>query len=142
VVLTGRNRTTGMCEALAHLEILLAAGVPRERIILETQSTNTLENVTLGRAAIAAQIDLADIGAIVAVAKWHHSRRAVMTLKAHMPAGIRYYVRSYEPDAVRRADWHRDPGAVRGVIKEWQAIPRYLARGDIAEIEGDGSAFV
>jgi hypothetical protein len=28
------------------------------------------------------------------------------------------------------------------VLKEWNNIPRYLARGDIAEVRRDGDAFV
>jgi len=135
IVLTGH-------EALAHLEILLDRGVPRRRVLVEQSSTNTLENVTLALPLIADEVELERIRAVVVVAKWYHCRRAVMTLKAHLFPGIRYYTRTYEPDVVRRADWHLDPEAARRVLKEWRNIPLYLARGDIAEVHRDGDAFV
>jgi hypothetical protein len=65
-----------------------------------------------------------------------------VTLKRHLPAGIRSYMRIYEPDVVRRASWHLAPESARRVLKEWHSMPRYLARGDIAEVSKDGDAFV
>jgi uncharacterized SAM-binding protein YcdF (DUF218 family) len=142
VALTGGHRRLGVHEALSHLKILLDAGVPRERVIVERSSTNTLENVTLALPLIADSIELECIEAVVVVAKWYHCRRATMTLKRHLPPGIRYYTRTYEPNVVRREDWHLDPEATRRVLKEWRNIPRYLAQGDIAEVQWDGDAFV
>ena len=75
VVLTGGgNRTTGVQEALLHREILLERGVPEDRIILETRSANTFQNVEFAMPEIAARLDLASITAITAVVKWYHSR--------------------------------------------------------------------
>ena len=79
----------GLSLALTHLQILLDAGVPRERVIVERSSTNTLENVTRALPLIADSIELECIEAVVVVAKWYHCRRATMTLKRHLPAGIR-----------------------------------------------------
>jgi uncharacterized SAM-binding protein YcdF (DUF218 family) len=142
IVLTGGKSRAGVHEALTHLGILLGQGVPRQRIVVEQASTNTLENVTLALPLIADQIEIERIRAVVVVTKWYHCRRAVMTLKGHLPPGIRYYTRTYEPDVVRRADWHLDPEAARRVLKEWRNIPRYLARGDISEVHRDGDAFI
>ncbi len=81
VVLTGgANGLTGVNEARTHLELLLGLGVPRNLIIVEDTSTNTLENV-------------------IVVAKWFHCRRAMMTLKRHMPLGVRYFTCMYAPKA-------------------------------------------
>ena len=142
VVLTGGNKRTGADEALAHQRILLREGVPYDRMIVESSSTNTLENVTLALPAIAARIDLQCIEAIVVVAKWYHCRRAAMTLRRHLPPGIRYYTITYEPEGFARRDWHLDAAIARRVRKEIQAIPRYLELGHIAEIRRDGDAFV
>ena len=142
IVLTGGSGRTGVHEALCHLEVLLAQGVPRQHIVVERASTNTLENVALALPLLAERVDLDRIEAIVLVTKWYHCRRAMMTLRRHLPAGIRYYTRIYEPDVVRHDSWHLDPEAARRVLKEWRNIPRYLARGDIAEVTWDGDAFV
>jgi len=142
IVLTGGQGRTGVHEAARHLDILLAQGVPRQRVVVEGASTNTLENVTMALPLLAERVDLDRIAAIVVVTKWYHCRRAMMTLRRHLRAGIRYYTRIYEPDVVRRDGWHLDPEAARRVLKEWRNIPRYLARGDIAEVRRDGDAFV
>ena len=65
-----------------------------------------------------------------------------MTLKRYLPPGICYFVSSYEPVGVARSDWHLSQDATRRVLKEWFSIPEYLKRGDIAEIETSGDAFV
>jgi len=103
VALTGgNNRLTGDNEALTHLAILTREGVPPERIIVENSSTNTLENVVFARPRIAACLALESIKAVVVVTKWYHCRRAIMTLKRHLPSAIRYFTRSYDPSDVTR----------------------------------------
>ena len=110
--------------------------------MVESTSTNTLENVTLSLPLIAARIPLGELRAVVVITKWYHCRRAVMTLKRHMPAGVRYYTATYEPEGVPRRGWPVDPEARRRVLKEWDSIPLYLAQGDIAEVHRQGDAFV
>ena len=86
LVLTGGlNRTTGVREAEQHLGILLSRGVPRNRIIVEDQSTNTAENVYLALPKMALAIELEGVRSVIAVVKWFHSRRAITTLKRYMP---------------------------------------------------------
>ncbi len=143
VVLTGgSNRTTGIEEAMAHREILLERGMPEDRIILETRSVNTFQNVEFAVPEIAARMDVRSITAVTAVAKWYHSRRCLMILKRHMPVGIRYYVESYEPETVTRSGWHTEPYGCERVLKEWRYIPEYLERGDLAEVREDDGAYV
>lgn len=98
--------------------------------------------MTLALPAIAARIDLQCIEEIAVVAKWYHCRRAVMTLRRHLPSGIRYHTTTYEPEGFARRDWHLDAAVARRVLKETSSIPRYLELGHIAEIRRDGDAFV
>jgi uncharacterized SAM-binding protein YcdF (DUF218 family) len=142
VVLTGGKSRYGVEEAITHRAILLQQGAAEEQIVVESASTNTLENVVLALPLIAEQIGWEQVRAGVAVTKWYHCRRAVMTLKRHTPAGVRYYAVTYEPDGVPRQGWHLDPEARRRVLKEWQCIPRYLSQGDVAELHRQGDAFV
>ncbi len=143
VVLTGgSNRTTGIEEAMAHREILLERGMPEDRIILETRSVNTFQNVEFALPEIAATMDLGNITAATTVAKWYHSRRCLMILKRHLLPSIRYYVQSYEPEAVTRSNWHTDPYARERVLKKWRYVPDYLERGNLAEVREDDGAYV
>lgn len=140
VVLTGGfNRTTGANEAEQHLEILLSKGVPRDCVIVENQSTDTAENVFLALPKMALSIDLGSVRSLVAVVKWFHSRRAIMTLKRYMPTGIRYFSYCYEPVGISRADWYLGGDSAKAVLKEWTVIPQYLqaqAITDIYEVDG------
>jgi uncharacterized SAM-binding protein YcdF (DUF218 family) len=142
VITGGENRSTGINEAQAHLNILTASAIPRDRIIVEDCSTNTLENVRFALPRIAQKVKIESIRAIVAVTKWYHCRRAVMTLKRDLPQGIRYYAETYEPEGIARVNWHLHPEGTRRVLKEWESIRRYLAQGDIAQVCRDKDAFV
>ncbi len=144
IVLTGgTNRYTGHVEAHVHRDILVNAGVPQNNIIVEDQSTNTLENVTFALPLIEDKMSISSINAVLAVCKWMHSRRALMTLKRHLPAGIRYYAHTYEPEGITRDNWHTTaPKESANVLKNWESIPKYLAKGHLAEIKRDGDAFV
>ncbi len=143
VILTGgNNRATGANEANTHLKVLVREGIPRNQIIIENESTNTLENLIFALPKIAACIHLESVKAVVAVAKWYHCRRAIMTLKRYLPKGIRYFTKSYEPSGIARLDWYFNEESTKRVFKEWKCIPKYLKQGDIAEIRREGGAFV
>jgi len=142
VVLTGgTNRLTGSNEAQAHLEVLLASGVPRDSTIVEDQSTNTLENVTFALPLIARSVDIGETKVVIALTKWYHSRRAVMTLKRFMP-GVRFYTATYEPADVPRSGWWLTDEGRQPVLKEWRVIPEYLKQGALAEIQLSDGAYV
>ncbi len=144
VTLTGGiNRKTGIIEADAHYQMLVRQGIPPARIIVENRSTTTLENVTLAIPLICNQLDVERISSVVVVCKWHHSRRALMTLKRFWPRPIALYAQTYEaavspqsdePAPVARDTWWRHPTSTALVLAEAQKIPRYLAQGDLAEI--------
>jgi len=142
IVTGGANRYTGIVEAHAHRDELLRLGVPPEAIVVEDTSTNTGENVAWALPLLAARLDLATLRTVIAVTKWYHARRALMALRRHLPAGVRYAALAYEPPDVRRAGWHRSAEGQRAVLKERRAIPDYLARGWLAEIRPDGGYYV
>lgn len=144
VVLTGgANRYTGHNEADAYFELLISRGVPHNKIILENRSTNTLENVTFALPLIEQTIPLDSIQTVLAVCKWMHSRRALMTLKRHLPQGVRYYAHTYVPEGITRENWHQNPlAASANVLKHWERIPQYLEWGHIAEITRDQNSYI
>lgn len=108
VVLTGgANRHTGINEADAHLQILLSNGIPQERIIVENESRNTRENVLFALPQMMKKLDLDSVQSIMVLTKWHHCRRAMMTLKRHLPLGTRYYTLAYEQKGITRSGWKK-----------------------------------
>lgn len=142
IVLTGGiNRLTGHNEAQTHFDLLRTEGVPDSAIIVEDQSTNTLENVQFALPKIAEKMDVSNIQRIIAVAKWFHARRTLMTLKKQLSASIQYYVQTYTPVDIRPDNWHLDEEKRTRVLKNWRNIPYYLEKGDIAEIEKTGDYY-
>lgn len=143
IVLTGgRNRQSGEIEADKHLPILRQKGIPPERIILENRSTNTMENVCFARALIEKRLNMDHVNAIVAVSKWYHSRRAVMTLKRFLPQGISYFTSTYQLRFIRRNDWWQNETGRRYVMKEWYNIPLYLKKGHLSDVQQKNGAYV
>jgi vancomycin permeability regulator SanA len=142
VVTGGPNPRTGVNEAQAHHDLLIARGVPEDAIILETSSTYTLEYVSFALPLIHARIPRDQLRGVVAITKWYHARRAIMTLKHHLPAGVRYFAQSYEPEEIPRSGWQLSAASAEPVLHEWESIPRYLALGHIANIERVDGAFV
>lgn len=139
----GPNRVTGIVEAHAHRDFALAAGVPASQIIVEDRSTNSHENVQGAIPLIEAALGGSRAIAVIAVCKWMHSRRALMTLKAGLPAGGRYWAHSYAPEGISRDNWWQVGDEARSaVLKNWQRLPDYLERGHVAEIARDGDAWV
>jgi hypothetical protein len=118
-------------EAEAIAAHLLALGVPREAILLETQATHTGENVTfalpiLARTGIGGAIRVACIGLFCT------GRRYAMTLHRHWPDAIKScFAVEYGP--VRRGAWYRHDAARARVMGEVAKVPAYLAAGHIAE---------
>jgi uncharacterized SAM-binding protein YcdF (DUF218 family) len=143
VVLTGgNNRFTGVNEAEAHLQILLERGVPRERIIVENESRNTRENVLFALPHLMKCLDLDGIGSIMVLTKWHHCRRAMMTLKRHLPAGTRYYSLSYEQGGATRSGWWNNEEGYTRVMGNWNSIQEYLGRDHLAQIWKENGAYI
>lgn len=139
-VLTGGiNHVTGMRESREHYRLLLEHGIAADRLIIEDQSTNTLENVTLSLPLLRERSTR--INSVLAICKWMHSRRVLMTLKRNWPPGIRYYAETYAPHGVTPTNWHSNPAAST-VTHNWDCIPRYLAAGHLAELTPDGDAYV
>jgi hypothetical protein len=143
VITGGENRYTRQNEADLFLDVLMRAGVPRDSIIVENKSTNTLENVVLALPLIQERLRVSSLQSVLAVCKWMHSRRALMTLKRHFPRGVRYYAYTYVPNGMTRENWPLSPrDESANVLKNWENIPKYLAMAHLEEIVREGDAYV
>lgn len=129
-----RNRVTGENEALEMSKKLIALGIKKDDLILENQSTNSLENVLFSKKIIEEKIGFNKIKKIIAVVKHYHSRRALMTLKKHFPENVELILVTYEIYGFTRENWFEDKIGNEKVMSEWGKIQKYLAKGDIEEL--------
>lgn len=130
----GINRITGENEAKIMSKKLIDLGVNVKDIILEDQSSNSLENVLFSKRIIEKQIGFENIKKIIAVVKNYHSRRALMTLKKHFPKNLELIPVVYEIYGFTKDNWFEYEKGREKVISERDKILKYLSKGDIAEL--------
>lgn len=126
-------------EAEVIAEGLLALGMPPSSLILETQATNTGENVILGRARVAQVMDIASVRSVVVIGKACSTRRYLMTLQRHWP-GLRMSAHPVNYFGVPDARWHEHEEFRARVLAEFARIPDYLSEGFLEEID-DGCRY-
>lgn len=130
----GKNRVTGENEAMEMNRKLIELGVNKDDIILEDQSSNSLENVLFSKKIIDEKIGFKKIKKIIAVVKHYHSRRALMTLKKYFPENIELMTVTYEIYGFAFDNWFNNGVGREKVLGEWNKIKEYLAKGDIREL--------
>ena len=116
-------------EAEAFREHAMEAGVPRDAILVEPQSTNTLENV-LAFKEVLGQHDLSPTSALL-VALPHRQRRVWLTCRKQWP-GVRLLNKPPRGDLDALAAPFGGLGPYTAELQgELDRIQRYGAKGDI-----------
>jgi uncharacterized SAM-binding protein YcdF (DUF218 family) len=127
-VTAGSHRSE--CEIIKAL--MVAGGIPADRILEEHRATNTGENVIFSLPIIDAALGLKTIRSVICLGNSWTARRYPMTLHRHWPE-VDKMLLTVDSFAVPRALWHTDPAFRRRVLLEWDKIEPYKARGFIAE---------
>ena len=136
LVSSGVNPVTGVIEGDLMASDLEKLGVPKVDILIENKSTNTLENVLFSKDIIDNELGLKNIKTIVGIVKNYHARRALMTLRKHLPEDTELKTAAYVSDEYpfRKDNWHKTEGGARIVLEEVEKIKTYLAQGDLKEL--------
>jgi uncharacterized SAM-binding protein YcdF (DUF218 family) len=113
-------------------EAMVARGMPTEKILEEHRALNTGENVIFSLPVIDAALGLRNIRSVICLGNTRTARRYAMTLHRHWPEVAKMLV-TIDSFATPRALWHTDPEFRRRVLREWDKIEPYKARGFIVE---------
>lgn len=124
----GGDRTE--CEVIANA--LISRGVPGERIVEEHRATNTGENVIFSLPLIDARVGLNTIRSVICLGNMWTGRRYAMTLHRHWPDVEKMLVTVNHYNTPTEL-WHADPQLRARVLREWDKIEPYKAKGFIAE---------
>jgi uncharacterized SAM-binding protein YcdF (DUF218 family) len=124
----GSNRSE--CEIIKAE--MVARGVPADVVLEEHRATNTGENVIFSLPVIDAALGLSNIRSVICLGNTWTARRYPMTLHRHWREVSKMLV-TVDSFATPRALWHTDPEFCRRVLREWDKIEPYKARGFIAE---------
>lgn len=120
-------------EARVLADLMIAAGVPEEVILLERAAANTGENVIFSLPILEAAIGLANIGSLIALGKVCTSVRYLMTLQRHWPQVRKMlFPVNYFPHPVE--EWPHRPQLRAKVLAEWRKIAPYREAGFIADL--------
>jgi uncharacterized SAM-binding protein YcdF (DUF218 family) len=109
---------SGAGDYRGHRAILMAAGVPRDAILLEDRSSTTKENAEFSAKLLREE----DIRKAIVVTSWYHSRRALGAFE-HFAPEIKFYS-CPSHYAYSRADW-RKAGIGRYVWEEYPKLAGY-----------------
>jgi uncharacterized SAM-binding protein YcdF (DUF218 family) len=113
-------------------DAMVARGMPAEKILEEHRALNTGENVIFSLPVIDAALGLRNVRSVICLGNSWTARRYAMTLHRHWPQVTKMLV-TIDSFATPRALWHTDPEFRRRVLREWDKIEPYKARGFIAE---------
>ena len=110
---------------------MVARGIPAETILEEHRAINTGENVIFSLPVIDAALGLKNIRSVICLGNSWTARRYPMTLHRHWPEVEKMLV-TVDSFATPRALWHTDPEFRIRVLREWDKIEPYKAKGFIA----------
>jgi uncharacterized SAM-binding protein YcdF (DUF218 family) len=111
---------------------MVTGGIPADVILEEHRATNTGENVIFSLPVIEIALGLANIKSVICLGNSWTARRYPMTLQRHWPEVEKMLV-TVDGFGTPRARWYTDPEFCRRVIKEWDKIELYKAKGFIAD---------
>jgi uncharacterized SAM-binding protein YcdF (DUF218 family) len=121
---------------LSECEIIKAAmvarGVPSQNILEEHRSTNTGENVIFSLPIIDAALGLKNIRSVICLGNTWTARRYPMTLHRYWPEVEKMLI-TVDSFETPRSRWHTDPVFRKRILREWDKIEPYKAKGFIAE---------
>jgi uncharacterized SAM-binding protein YcdF (DUF218 family) len=134
-LLISGGATRGQKETEAELiaDRLVQLGVPREILILETDASNTGENVIFSRRKVEESIGADSIASLLVIGKICAMRRYLMTLERHWPEPRRFAC-AVNYFGVEKARWHEHEEFRARVLAEFEKIPEYLRKDFLREI--------
>lgn len=121
-------------EAQFLRDYAIRRGVPADRILMETQATNTLENFRNSSKFIDDHIGWNAVAKVAICGKPFHMRRALMTARMHWPSHVQLLmIPSNHPDDPNAQTWWQSNAGKAHVFKELNAISIYAMKGDIGD---------
>lgn len=117
-------------EAEWHRNRLIKLGIPEERILIESKSTNSLENVVFSKKIILKKFGRIP-SKIIVIHKVFHGRRAIMTLRKNLSQNPKYILQLVETLNHKTKNWWKNKKLKNHIIDEIRKIGEYTLKGDL-----------
>lgn len=140
--MTPRLLITGACTAINgsaewsfYRDHALAAGVPASAMLLEKTARNSFENAAFGAAMIKKELGWQNVRSLAVCAKPFHMRRAIMTLRQHIPSEVRLIAQPpSDPGDLAADTWWQTPEGRNRIFNELGKISEYALKGDLGDV--------
>lgn len=122
-------------EAQEMYQAALALGVPREDLILENSSQNTVENVLFALIELQRTLWLNRVSRVLLVTTAYHMRRSMAIARYLFPAHITVLPCPANDTSTRRDNWMDTPAGIQRARNEAWKLVSYAADGVIPDFE-------
>lgn len=131
ILITGGAYLNKKKEADLFKEQGLKLGVKEENLILESNATNTKENIIFSR-QILEDLDFRfKYKKILFVCKSFHTRRVLMTLNNYFFKDIKFYFYPLQDGFIDKENWFKNEGAKKRILEELIRIWEYSINKDL-----------
>lgn len=125
----------GSVEWRHYRDHALASGVPESALLIEKAARNTAQNAAFGAALIAERLGWESVRSLAVCAKPFHMRRAIMTLRRHIPVDVRLTAQPpNDPDDLSAETWWQTESARARIFGELAKIGEYALKGDLGDV--------
>lgn len=132
IVSGGITPGSNVSECTIIKRAMVAQGIPADRILEEHRAMNTGENVIFALPILQARLGLANIRSVICLGSSWTARRYPMTLQRHWPQVEKMLV-TVDAFDTPVEQWHSHAEFRVRVLREWDKIAPYKARGFIAD---------
>ncbi len=109
---------------------LIKIGVPEEKNLIETEATNSLENVLYSLPIIIKHFGKIP-KKIIILHKVFHGRRALMTIRQNLSKDTKYLLQLIETPNHKIKNWWKNKKLKNHIIDEVRKIGEYTLKGDL-----------
>ena len=114
----------GQTEAHALYDALKGSGVPARAILLENESRNTEENITLGKRIIDDTLGLHNVESVVGLGHAAAGPRFTMSLARHWPSVLPMHI-SVFPESLNADNWRQNREFLTRAFEDAAKLPFY-----------------
>lgn len=119
----------GFPEAIVMRNAAIQLGVAERDILVETESTNTKENVLASLMVLDREFQLHKLRRLLIVTTTFHMKRTYLTLKTYMPKWIEFSLCPVDDRTTREDNWWLHQSGANRVRNECRKIIEYVRDG-------------
>lgn len=123
----------GVSEACAMQNLLIAGGVPANKILVEDRATNSQENVLFSKRLLEAHYPEQYHASVMGVGRRSSAYRFMATLVENWPNANIYFKAANDFDNVCPSCWDQDPTISKYIWKEVEKVVKYADAGFISK---------